>query len=114
MVRYKGKRRLVHRVIAHIIYGIDLDDSSIDVKHSCDNPPCFNPEHLSPGTRKQNMQEASEKGRLKRVPKRFCKFGHELTEENTYIDPSFKRRHCRLCRKGRSADFNDVKKKFGF
>ena len=27
------------------------------VMHSCDNPPCCNPAHLSGGTRKQNQQQ---------------------------------------------------------
>lgn len=35
------------------------------VLHSCDNPRCINPDHLSIGTHAQNMREAFERGRQK-------------------------------------------------
>lgn len=33
------------------------------LRHQCDNPLCCNPDHLRPGTQKQNRWEASERGR---------------------------------------------------
>lgn len=36
----------------------------MNILHRCDNPPCVNPNHLLPGTQKQNIQDASERGRL--------------------------------------------------
>lgn len=34
------------------------------VLHSCDNPPCCNPEHLFRGTKRQNTQDCILKGRF--------------------------------------------------
>jgi uncharacterized protein YjcR len=36
--------------------------------HSCDNPICVNPKHLSWGTRTDNMQDARRKGRTRNKP----------------------------------------------
>jgi hypothetical protein len=33
------------------------------IMHSCDNPPCVNPDHLSLGTRLENNRDAAHKGR---------------------------------------------------
>lgn len=31
--------------------------------HSCDNPPCVNPAHLTPGTKAENLYDSMKKGR---------------------------------------------------
>ena len=36
------------------------------VLHSCDNPPCVNPNHLREGTNNDNVQDAVSRGRHKR------------------------------------------------
>ena len=41
-----------------------IEDSLI-ILHSCDNPPCVNPNHLSIGTKADNHQDMVNKGRKK-------------------------------------------------
>jgi hypothetical protein len=38
--------------------------------HQCDNKRCVNPEHLKPGTHKENMADMKAKGRAHRGPKK--------------------------------------------
>ena len=56
-----GKYHLAHRWMYKEWYGVDPGD--LDVLHSCDNPRCCNPTHLSLGTHQENMRQMMERGR---------------------------------------------------
>lgn len=51
-----------HRAAFLIAYG-EIPDDKPNVLHSCDNPPCCNPDHLWAGTIKDNSQDMERKGR---------------------------------------------------
>lgn len=56
-----------HRIVYILIYG-EVDDNLI-VCHTCDNPPCCNPNHLFIGTHKTNAEDKVKKGRQPRGDK---------------------------------------------
>ena len=59
----EGKTEYVHRAAYRIFIGAIPE--GLDVMHSCDNVICCNPEHLSIGTRSENMRDCIAKGRLR-------------------------------------------------
>lgn len=51
--------------LAYIFTKGEIPDD-LDVMHSCDNPPCCNPAHLSPGSRSRNMKDCADRNRIYR------------------------------------------------
>lgn len=63
-IKIEGRSRGVHRAVYENIYG-PLPKGQV-VRHSCDNPPCFNPAHLLPGTQADNVADMLERGRQRK------------------------------------------------
>ena len=53
----------VSRLILALTSPFPIWDENIFACHSCDNPPCWNPEHLFPGTQADNLADMRAKGR---------------------------------------------------
>jgi hypothetical protein len=60
--QFNGRSEAAHRVAYFLFKG---DPSGMNVCHSCDRPPCVNPDHLWLGTQADNMADMVKKGRNK-------------------------------------------------
>jgi hypothetical protein len=60
-LKVDGRDVGTHRISCEIAQG--EIPAGLSVLHSCDNPPCCNPAHLSSGTRRKNLVEAVERQR---------------------------------------------------
>lgn len=104
-IKVGGKNLRAHRVAYAIANG--HVPASLDVLHSCDNPPCCNPNHLWLGTDLDNVADKVAKGRQAKgaimAPyggvfqraQTHCKRGHPFDEKNTRHRNGTRR--CRTC-----------------
>lgn len=88
------RTQLVHRYHWEKVNGPIPD--GLHVLHKCDNPPCYNLEHLYLGNDLDNAKDRAERGRHHSSKKTHCPQGHEYSGSNLYISPNGKR-SCRLC-----------------
>jgi HNH endonuclease len=62
--KLSGRTAIAHRAVYTIAKG--EIPKGLNLLHRCDNPPCCNPDHLFPGTQKQNCEDAKAKDRHSR------------------------------------------------
>ena len=55
----------VHRRVYELLTGLDL--TGLVVRHTCDNPKCISPDHLTHGTATDNMKDRDDRDRTYRV-----------------------------------------------
>lgn len=60
--RINGEKRNVARLVCTLIYGEPLPGQQ--ALHSCDNPPCINPDHLRWGSHRDNNDDKIIRQRL--------------------------------------------------
>lgn len=75
---------IAHRAVYELLVGPIPDGLELD--HACRVRNCVNPDHLEPVSRQEN---------LRRSRRTHCKYGHEFTAENTYMQP--KGKQCKTC-----------------
>lgn len=56
---------LITRYVYGALHGVKLSRQD-QILHRCDNPPCYEPDHLRLGTNRDNQQDADRKGRSRR------------------------------------------------
>jgi hypothetical protein len=61
---FEGKTTQAH-VVSYVLHKGPVPPGCL-VRHTCDNPPCRNPDHLVAGTQKQNCQDAVSRDRHSR------------------------------------------------
>ena len=100
-VPYKEAVQLAHRHAYVLTHGPIPD--GMCVCHTCDNPPCINPDHLFLGSQADNHHDAQAKGRMTPRPADTdrCRHGHYAQ----WVINSQGSKVCQACRRVASATY---------
>jgi hypothetical protein len=94
--QYDGVVNMAHRFAWETLVGPIPDGLELD--HLCRNTLCVNPDHLEPVTQAENNRRSYSVSGVN-ARKTHCKYGHEFTPENTYVQWNRGRqgRRCKTC-----------------
>lgn len=84
---FQSRRYKAHRV-SYLLHHGPIPDG-MEVCHTCDNPPCWNPEHLWVGTRAENAEDAARKGRMQGERNAFAKLTDDDVRNIRLLYPRF-------------------------
>lgn len=65
LINRNGRRTLLSRMVCERRHG---PLGKLGALHSCDNPACINPDHLRPGTQKDNVADMRSRNRHHTIP----------------------------------------------
>jgi len=86
-IEYQGRHQLVSHIAWRIMKGKKIRNG-FQLNHDCDNPRCYNPDHLYEGTQADNLRDLRERGPQTYFPKSWDS-SNELPEPQP---PMMKRR----------------------
>lgn len=58
-----GRKLIAYRVVYELTTGVTLEKNTGVIRHSCDNPVCCNPKHLTLGSHQENMDDMKQRER---------------------------------------------------
>lgn len=103
---YRGKQGRLARIIAGWKLGRPLVGRKEVPRHLCNVPFCICPDHITPGTQTENIQDYVKAGRQRFGKRTACSRGHEFTPETCRITTQIKNgkeytvRVCKVCMLG--------------
>ena len=83
--RFDSKTYLTHRIALSLYTGVSIT-TELDALHSCDNPPCLNPNHLRWGNARENARDMVDRGRQNHPDRRGSKHHMSKLDEQKVLE----------------------------
>ena len=82
-VHFEGKTHNVHRLAYRLCHDLNESEMPRIVRHTCDNPSCYNINHLLGGNHSDNAIDCVKRGGHPAANKTHCIRGHLLPERDS-------------------------------